>query len=99
MGLVLTILIVWVVVAGMALLLMVALGRAAKRGDEMLWRARLTRVMAPRGRRALERRCRNRRSGDAHAQLPRVGTSDRRRGERREFDRRAEPGWRDASGS
>jgi hypothetical protein len=96
MSVLLIIVLVWVVLGALALVMAVALGRAAKRGDEMLWRARLTRMLAARGRRADERRTGDRRSRDPSS--PRAGAEalDRRHGERRRFDRRADPGWRDA---
>jgi hypothetical protein len=96
MSVFLIILIVWVALAAVMLVLAMSLGRAAKRGDEMLWRARLTRMLAARGRRAEERRGGDRRSRDARSQLGWAGSADRRRGERRRSERRADPGWRDA---
>jgi hypothetical protein len=89
-----TILIVWVLVVLVCTMFASHLGYAAKRGDEVLWRARLTRLLADRGRRIDERRTVDRR----RAVGLRGVRLERRQGERRRrSDRRADPGWRDAA--
>jgi hypothetical protein len=95
--LLLIIVVAWVVLAAIALVFVLAIGRAAKRGDEVMWRANLTRMLAARGRRRDERRFGERRSSDPRGQLGWSGALDRRRTERRRHDRRVDPAWRDRS--
>jgi hypothetical protein len=87
----------WIVLGTIALVFVLAIGKAAKRGDELLWREGLTRMLAARGRRRDQRRDRDRdrRSHDPRSQMPWSGMLDRRRQERRRQERRADPGWRD----
>jgi hypothetical protein len=95
-SLVLIIVAAWVVLGLVALVFVLAIGRAAKRGDELLWRESLTRMLSARGRRAMTRRDGDRRTTDAFRQLPWAGTSERRRQDRRSRERRADPAWRDS---
>jgi hypothetical protein len=88
---------VWLLLGAVALVFVLAIGRAAKRGDELMWRANLTRMLAARGRRRDERRDGERRSGDPRSQHSWSGMIDRRRAERRREERRADPAWRDGS--
>ena len=87
----------WIALGAIALLFVLAMGRAAKRGDDLVWGEGLTRMLAARGRRRDERRHghRDRRCSDPRSPLPWAGMLDRRSHERRRHERRADPAWRD----
>lgn len=95
MNVVLIVLGVWLVLGAAALVVAMALGRAAKSGDELLWRSRLSQMRNAHDRRAAQRRGFERRSSDLSRQLSWTGSADRRRGERRRLERRSPRTWRD----